>query len=109
MIPHWFNNHTITLPAEPTSFGRRAALAAETFVKFGGISKDDCFVSSLGALIPRRHPAITALASRLCASDDGDCLIARPAVEPRYARSPLNNHRSGDQQHKKDRHQYRGY
>jgi hypothetical protein len=31
------------------------------------------------------------------------------AVKLRDAGSPLNNHRSGDQQHKKDRHQYRGY
>ena len=43
-------------PALP-SYGRRAALAAEQFVKLDGISKDDCFVSSLGALIPRRHRA----------------------------------------------------
>jgi len=31
------------------------------------------------------------------------------AVKLRDAGSPLNNHRSGDQQHKKDRHQYRRY
>ncbi len=37
------------------SYGRRAALAAEQLVKFGGIPKDDCFVNRLGALIPRRH------------------------------------------------------
>ena len=49
---------------------------------------------------PDRAPAMIGI---VCSE------AARPAVKPRYARSPLNNHRSGDQQYKKDRHQYRRY
>jgi hypothetical protein len=37
------------------SYGRRPALAAEPFMKLGGISKGDCFVNRLGALVPWRH------------------------------------------------------
>ena len=44
----------ILKPRLPSS-GRRATLAAEQFVKFGGVLKHDGFVSSLGALISRRH------------------------------------------------------
>jgi hypothetical protein len=42
---------------KPPSYVRYAALAAEPFVHFSGISKDDCFVSSLVALVPWRHLA----------------------------------------------------
>ena len=52
----------------------------------------------------------TAPAFRSWASVDWFCFWDSPsAAKLRDAGSPLNDHRSGDQQHKKDRHQYRGY
>ena len=78
-------------------------------VNLRGISKDRCFVNRLGALIPRRH-----LASLVQGDDRPGVQIVSQrrwdcAVKLRDAGSPLDNHRSGDQQHKKDRHQYRRY
>jgi hypothetical protein len=81
-------------------------------VHFSSISQDHCFVHCLGALISRRH---LALASSSLANDGWFVSSGRtgwlPELIARVRRGglPLNEHRSGDQQHKKDRQQYWGH
>jgi hypothetical protein len=89
----------------------RAVLAAEKSVNLRGIRKTIALLIASVALIARQHFASRVQGGdRPRRSDREQVTIGfLSAVRLRAAALPLDNHRSGDQQHKKERHQDRGY
>lgn len=90
---------------------RCAALAAEKLENLRGISRDNCLLNCRGALHPRRHLASLVQGGGPPRRSDREpaSMAFTSAVKLRDPGSPLDKHRSGDQQYKKDRHQDRGY